>query len=160
VVLVLHPKASRRLLVILGRFTAIAALIVAMALAEPLLSHWDQAFQYIQEYTAYLSPGVVVIFALGLFWPRANETGALLAAGASVLGSMGFALFLPQIPFMVRMEYVFILSLTAAVVGSLMTKPAGIAIAPNGINFKTEPSYNVAAGLIVLCLGVLYWYFW
>ncbi len=160
VVQVLYPKVSRRLLVILGRFTAIAALIVAMALAVPLLSRWDQAFQYIQEYTAFLSPGVVVIFALGLFWPRANETGALLAAAASVLGSGFYALFLPHIPFMVRTGQVFLLCLAFAIGGSLLTKRGQSGIDPSGVDFKTEPSYNAAAGLIVLCLAGLYWYFW
>ncbi len=160
VVQVLYPKVSRRLLVILGRFTAVAALIVAMALAEPVLGRWDQAFQYIQEYTAFLSPGVVVIFTLGLFWPRANETGALLAVAASVLGSAFYALFLPEIPFMVRTGYVFLLCLAAAVGGSLLTKRAQTGIDPNGVDFRTEPSYNIAAALIVLCLAGLYWYFW
>jgi SSS family solute:Na+ symporter len=160
VVQVLNPNVSRRLLVILGRFTAIAALIVAMALAEPLLGHWDQAFQYIQEYTAFLSPGAVVIFVLGLFWPRANETGALLAAGTSVLGSSFYALVLPQIPFLTRTGYVFVLCLAVAIGGSLMTKRAPSGIDTKGINFKTEPSYNIAAVVVVLCLAGLYWYFW
>ncbi|MDR3528621.1 MAG: sodium/solute symporter [Rhizomicrobium sp.] len=160
VVKVLYPKVSRRLLVILGRFTAIAALIVAMALAAPLLNHWDQAFQYIQDYTAFLSPGVVVIFALGLFWPRANETGALLAAATSVLGSGYYALFLPEIPFMVRIGQVFLLCLAVAIGGSLLTKRGKSGIDPSGVDFKTELGYNVAAGLVVLCLAGLYWYFW
>lgn len=160
VVAVLYPKVSHRLLIIIGRFTAIGALIIAMVLAAPLLGHWDQAFQYIQEYTAFLSPGVVVIFALGLFWPRANETGALWAAGTSVIGSGFYALYLPQLPFMVRMGYVFLLCLTVAIAGSLLTKRAASEIGTDGVDFKTEPSYNAAAALIVLCLIGLYWCFW
>lgn len=161
IVQVLRPETSRRLLVILGRFTAIAALLLAMGLATPLLDHFDQAFQYIQEYTAFLSPGVVVIFVLGLFWPRANETGALLAAGASVAGSGFYALFLPDIPFLIRTGHVFILCLILAVGGSLLSaKPKEAGITLRGVSFKTDASYNFASAMIVLILAGLYWYFW
>jgi SSS family solute:Na+ symporter len=101
-----------------------------------------------------------VIFALGLFWPRANETGALLAAGTSVLGSVLYALFLPQIPFMVRIGHVFVLCVVVAIGGSLLTKRGPSQIDTRGVNFKTAPSYNIAACVIVLCLAGLYWYFW
>lgn len=161
VVHVLRPDVCPRFLLIIGRFAAIAALVVAMALATPVLGHYDQAFQYIQEYTAFLSPGVVTIFALGLCWPRANETGALLAAGSSVVASTFFALVLPQIPFMQRAGYVFAISLIVAVLGSLFAaKRAQAQIDLSGISFKTEKGYNIAAALILVCLTGLYWYFW
>lgn len=161
VILVLRPNTSRRLLVILGRFTAIAALVVAMALATPLLRHYDQAFQYIQEYTGFLSPGVVVIFLLGLFWPRANETGALLAAGGSVFGSAFYAIFLPEVPFLVRLGHIFVLCAVLAIAGSLYsTKKPRRVIDLRDIDFHTGPRYAIASGGITVILAGLYWYFW
>ena len=161
IVEVLYPLASRRLLWILGRFTAIGALIAGMALATPLLGHDDQAFQYIQEYTGFLSPGVVTIFVLGLFWPRANETGALLAAGASVLGSAVYALALPEIPFLIRMGHVFILCVVLAFAGSLLTKPhPENCVDLGGVAFRTGPRFAAAASAIFVCLIALYWTFW
>jgi SSS family solute:Na+ symporter len=63
-----------------GRIAAaIVAVLLGILAAKPLLGSFDQAFQYIQEYTGFFTPGIVVIFVLGLFWKRANEAGALAA---------------------------------------------------------------------------------
>ncbi len=159
---VVHTGTSDRLLVIVGRFAAIVALIIAMAVSTPLLGHFDQAFQYIQEFTAFFSPGILVIFALGIIWPRTNETGALRAAGASVLVSALFAIFLPSIPFMHRMGYVFVICIVLAVAGSLAsrTKERTSTIDVTGIDYSTDTSYNIAAALIVAILAGLYWMWW
>jgi SSS family solute:Na+ symporter len=161
VIEVVYPGATRRLLVIVGKFGAIGALIVAMAIASPLLGHTDQAFQYIQEFTGFLTPGVIVIFTLGMFWPRATETGALLAAGGTVIASAGYALFLPEMPFMIRMGHVFLICLGLAVAGSLVTKPKhGPPIELTGIDYTTSTGYNIASAAIVAILAGLYWYLW
>lgn len=161
VVQVVYPKASKRLLIIVGKFTAIGALIVAMAVASPLLGHADQAFQYIQEYTGFFTPGVVVVFVLGMFWRRTTETGALLAAGGSIVASTCYALFLPEVPFMIRMGHVFLICLGLAIAGSLVTKPkTETAFDLSGIDYSTSASYNIASAVIVAILASLYWYLW
>jgi SSS family solute:Na+ symporter len=161
VVQVLYPKATRRLLVIIGKFTAIGALIVAMAAALLYMKNFDQAFQYIQEFTGFLTPGVVVVFVLGMFWGRANETGALLAAGGTVLVSAAYAIFLPDIPFIIRMGHVFLICLGLAIGGSLFTKPkTKTAIDTSGIDYSTSASYNISAAVITAILAGLYWYWW
>src|SRR3546814_6658094 len=58
--------------------------------ARPLLGSLDQAFQYIQEFSGFVTPGITIIFLLGLFWPRATEAGALVGAIASVVLSFVF----------------------------------------------------------------------
>jgi SSS family solute:Na+ symporter len=161
VVEVVYPDATRRLIVIAGKFGAIGALIVAMAVARPLLGHTDQAFQYIQEFTGFLTPGVIVVFALGMFWPRTTEAGALLAAGGTVIVSAFYALFLPDLPFMIRMGHVFLICLGLAVAGSLATKPKReTAIDLSGIDYATSAGYNLASAAIVVILAGLYWYLW
>jgi SSS family solute:Na+ symporter len=161
VVQVLYPDASRRLLVIVGKFTAIGAVIVAMAVAGPLLGRSDQAFQYIQEYTGFFTPGVFVVFVLGMFWRRTTETGALLAAVGTVLASAWYAVFLPEIPFMVRMGHVFGICLVLAIVGSLATKrKLDSTIDTTGIDYSTTPGYNLSAAVIAVVLAALYWYWW
>jgi SSS family solute:Na+ symporter len=161
VVAVLYPKSSKRLLVIVGRFTAIGTLLVAMAVASPLLGRADQAFQYIQEYSGFFAPGVIVVFLLGMFWRRTNETGALLAAGGTVLVSAFYAVFLPDVPFMIRMGHVTLICLALAVVGSLATKSKqNTAIDSSGIDYSTTPGYNIASAAIVVILAALYWYLW
>jgi solute:Na+ symporter, SSS family len=162
VVKVLYSGASDRLLVIVGRFAAIVALTIAMAVSTPLLGHFDQAFQYIQEYNAFFSPGIAVIFVLGILWSRANETGALMAACGSVLVSALFAIFMPALPFMQRMGYVFIICLALAVTGSLATRSTARASAIDvaGIDYSTDTAYNIASLVIVAILAGLYWTWW
>lgn len=75
----LNPTASERTLVRTGRLTSGVVIIIAICVA-PYLSTLDQAFQYIQEYTGFVSPGVVAIFFFGLFWKRATATAAIWMA--------------------------------------------------------------------------------
>lgn len=72
-------------LVLVGRIAALAAIVIAILVARPLLGQSEQAFQFIQEFTGFFTPGIVVMFLLGLFWKRATEAGAITAAVASVL---------------------------------------------------------------------------
>jgi len=77
-----RPNTSTEKLVIIGRIAAVVALLVAIASARPLLGSFDQAFQYIQEFTGFFTPGICVIFLLGMFWERATSLGAMAATGA------------------------------------------------------------------------------
>src|SRR6202011_5297585 len=63
----LRPQADQRQLVLVGRITAAVALLVAISMAKPLLGSFDQAFQYIQEFTGFFTPGICVIFLLVMF---------------------------------------------------------------------------------------------
>ncbi|MGQ7520300.1 sodium:solute symporter family transporter, partial [Streptococcus suis] len=56
------PDASQAKLVRVGRIAASIAIIVAVLTARPLLGGFDQGFQYIQEFTGFFTPGIVVIF--------------------------------------------------------------------------------------------------
>ena len=77
------------------------------------------------------------------------------------MGSGFYALFLPEIPFLIRTGHIFILCLILAVGGSLLSpKPKEAGITLRGVSFKTDASYNFASGLIILILTGLYWYFW
>ena len=71
-------------LVLVGRITATVAIIIAIIVARPLVGSSEQAFQFIQEFSGFFTPGITVIFLLGLFWKRATEAGAIVAAVTSV----------------------------------------------------------------------------
>ena len=64
----INKNISETKMVNVGRITSFVALIIAVLTAKPLLGNLDQAFQYIQEFTGFVTPGVVVIFCFGLFW--------------------------------------------------------------------------------------------
>jgi SSS family solute:Na+ symporter len=122
-----HPGASETQLVRVGRITACVATVIGIVAARPLLGGMDQAFQYIQEFSGFVTPGITVIFLTGLFWPRATEAGALSGALASVVLSaifrFGGVAALTEIPFMHRMAMVFFASLALTVLVSLWAKP-------------------------------------
>src|SRR3546814_16651062 len=69
-------EGQEKKLVLIGRTAAVVAIILAILTARPLLGSLDQAFQYIQEFSGFVTPGITIIFLLGLFWPRATEAGA------------------------------------------------------------------------------------
>src|SRR3546814_9128617 len=83
-------EGQEKKLVLIGRTAAVVAIILAILTARPLLGSLDQAFQYIQEFSGFVTPGITIIFLLGLFWPRATEAGALVGAIASVVLSFVF----------------------------------------------------------------------
>ena len=104
----INKNASETKLVNVGRMTSVSALIIALLAVYPLMGGIDQAFQFIQEYSAFVYPGVVVIFGLGLLWKRASGTAAVVCAIGTFAFSILFKFTLPDVPFLVRSGYVFI----------------------------------------------------
>ena len=181
-------SASERTLVVVGRLTAVTALVIAWLTAKPLLGSFDQGFQYIQDFTGFFTPGIVVIFLLGMFWSRATEAGALIAAIGSVVMSAlcyfskwphiasfdaflqsprmaptaAFLTRLGDIPFMNRMGYIFLICLGLAVVTSLMgrPRPERSTIEVSGVSYSTSLFFNAASLVVVATLVVLYTVFW
>ena len=84
----INKNASEKRLVNVGRMTSVSALIIALIAVYPLMGGIDQAFQFIQEYSAFVYPGVVVIFGLGLLWKRASGTAAVVCA----IGTFAFSI--------------------------------------------------------------------
>ena len=156
------PQASQQRLVRVGRFTALAAIVIAALTARPLLGGFDQGFQYIQEFTGFFTPGIVVIFFHGLFWKRANEAGAMTAAIGSFVLSLVLKFALPAVPFMDRIGIVFLLSLVLATVVALLTNASGDRdrIQTRDVSYATTPSFNVASLAIIAVLVALYATFW
>jgi len=156
-----HRSASERHLVVVGRIAAVLALATAMLTAKPLLGSFDQVFQAIQEYTGFVTPGIVVIFLLGMFWSRATTAGAFVATVGSVLLSFAFKLYAPAIPFMNRVGDVFVLCLASAIVISLLQpKPKTSTIDVSDVDYSTSVSFNFASVVVVGILIALYFTFW
>jgi solute:Na+ symporter, SSS family len=156
------PDTSQHKLVMIGRIAAIVGLIIAIFSARPLLGSFDQAFQYIQEFTGFFTPGICVIFLLGMFWDRTTSAAALVAAVASAALSLAFKLMLPEIPFMNRVGYVFLACFAIAIVISLMQerRTAAIRVELKNIDYSTTAGFNIAAVIVIVILTVLYWRFW
>jgi SSS family solute:Na+ symporter len=157
------PGADQPRLVRVGRIAAVVSVLLAILTARPLLGSFDQAFQYIQEYTGFFTPGIVVIFVLGLFWKRANEAGALAAAIGSFALSIVLKLAWPSLPFIDRVGLVFLLALALAVIVSLATRPQQAGsdlIRTDDIDYSTSAGFNFAALGVIAILAALYTVFW
>ena len=153
---------SEQKLVRIGRAVALICIVVATALA-PQLADLDQVFQYIQEYTGFVSPGVLAIFMLGLFWGKATPNAALASAVLSIPLSAAFKAWTPGIAFLNRMLIVFLISVALIVVISLYEGSGEDH--PKAVDFgeieqETDPVYNVAAFGILGITAALYAFFW
>jgi len=161
--------ATERQLVLTGRWTVIVAMIMA-CLVAPALRSLDQAYQFIQEYVGFISPGVLAIFLLGFFWRRTTSSAAL--AGALLTIPLSTLLkFLPawtngsfpDYPFLDRMSIVFVFLLILMVIISLLdprskTQARIILIDPD--EFKVSKTFAVGAVLILGILAALYTVYW
>jgi SSS family solute:Na+ symporter len=158
----LVEKSKQANLVVVGRTVAVSAMVTAMICAKPLLGNFDQAFQYIQEFTGFFTPGIVVIFVLGMFWRRTTSLGALVAAIGSAVLSFGFKMLWPELPFIDRVGLVFLLCMGIAVVISLLQgnkeQPGSVHL--GDIDFSTTRGFNVAGIAVGLILAALYATWW
>lgn len=158
----LHKGASEKELVKVGRITAGTALLIAIVMA-PLLGNIPQMFQYIQEYTGLVSPGILAVFLMGLFWKKTTNKGAIYG----VIASIGVALVLKSsavdLPWMDQMLYTLLITMVIIAGVSMTTSddvddPKGIPLTSK--IFKTDSVFNISAYVIMLILVVLYTVFW
>jgi SSS family solute:Na+ symporter len=83
--------------------------VIAIIAVEPLLGGLDQAFQYIQEYSGFIYPGIIVVFGLGLLWKRASSKAAVWTSILTIPMGVLFKIAMPEMPFQFRMGYIFII---------------------------------------------------
>jgi SSS family solute:Na+ symporter len=164
-------KASDKTIVSVGRISAAVALLIAAFIA-PLLQNLGQAFQFIQEYTGVVSPGILAVFLLGLFWKQTSNRGAIIGALASIPVAMYFKVapkgwsdssFFIDAPFMDQMGYTLLITmLIIALVSRIEHKnkddAKGIPLVKN--IFKTSSVFNAGAFALMLILTALYAVFW
>lgn len=158
----INKNSSEKGLVNVGRITAAVALIIALIIA-PLLKSLPQVFQYIQEYTGLVSPGVLAVAMLGLFWKKVTTRGAIWGTILSIPVALVLKLPMMELPFMDQMMYTF--AITVVIVGMISLSSNDNDDDPKGFNltaklFKTEKIFNIATYVVLLTLAVLYSVFW
>lgn len=167
----INKHASSKQTVNMGRISAGVALIIACIMA-PLLGGIDQAFQFIQEYTGIVSPGILAVFLLGLFWKKTTNKAAIIGALVSIPIAMYFKVgpkgwstspIFVDVPFMDQMGYTLILTMLVIVLVSLIQHKGaddakGIEIKKE--TFKTGPVFNIGAFAVMIILVALYSVFW
>jgi solute:Na+ symporter, SSS family len=184
----IKKDATENNLVVTGKITVIVSMIIAVILAfligEKLMGEGKQGFQYIQEFTGYVSPGIFAMFILGFFWKKASSNAALFATIGGFVVSLIFK-FLPgimdlsflqpfgfskandkgvfEIPFLDRMGFVFAICIIGMVIISLMDAKKGVKT--NGLEVDKSmfiPNKTFAVGAIIIAgvLAALYTIFW
>ena len=166
-----NRAASESNLVSVGRISGFVALVIAVFLA-PQLANLGQVFQYIQEYTGIVSPGILAVFMLGLFWKKTTNRAAIWGALLSIpialffkVGPKGWSdnpIFI-NLPFMDQMFWTLLITVGIMVAisyqeGKGADHEKGIVLTPDV--FKTGKSFNISATIICVILAVLYFIFW
>ena len=181
---VINPNASEKTLVNVGKIAVVVAMMMGVLIAPHLGIDKKGGFQYIQEYTGFVSPGIFAMFILGFFWKKTTSTAALFATiggfllsvmfkflplyvNLSFLSPLGFAVKnaegVYEIPFLDRMGFVFLISVAAMVVISLYETSRGVKT--NGLEvdrsmFKTTRSFAIGSMVIMVILTTLYTVYW
>ena len=171
----INKNASESKTVNVGRLSAFIALIIATIMA-PLLGGIDQAFQFIQEYTGIVSPGILSVFVLGLFWKKTSNKGAVFGALASIpialffkVGPKGWLAnspveeFFPTLPFLDQMGLTAILSMIVIAIVSIKENKISDdkkAIKLDKGVFDTSAIYNIGSFILMIILALLYSFFW
>lgn len=180
----INKEASEKKQVWVGRLTVVIAMILAVIIAPFLGIDKKGGFQYIQEYTGFVSPGIFAMFILGFFWKKTTSNAALFAtiggfafslflkflpkfADLSFLSSVNFSVLtaegIYEIPFVDRMGFVFIFCVIGMFIISKIENARGVV--PNGLEvdkkmFKMDPGFAVGALIICGILAALYTIFW
>jgi len=158
----INKNASEKQLVTVGRLTAAAALLIAIFMA-PVMGNIPQMFQYIQEYTGLVSPGILAVFMMGLFWKKATNKAAIVGVLSSIVVALLLKSTVVDLPWIDQMFYTMLITM-AIIAGVSMTTseqaddPKGIPLTAN--LFKTGQVFNISAYAIMLILVVLYALFW
>jgi len=180
----LNKEASEKRLVSIGKFTILTAMLLAVVIAPFLGINKKGGFQFIQECTGLVSPGVFAMFIMGFFWKKTTSNAALFAmiggllisilftilpalVDLSFLNPMGFSVPNAQgvyeIPFIDRMGFVFLICTLGMVVISVYETKKGVAT--NGLEvdasmFKMSRGFTVGTLIILAVLAALYTVFW
>lgn len=178
----INTNSTEKQLVSVGRLAVVGAMVLAIAIAPFMGIDKKGGFEFIQEYTGYVSPGIFALFILGFFWKRTTSNAALFA----LIGGVTFSVlskYIPtwtgvndcifytafldgdvyMIPFMDRMGWVFIFCVVSMVLISLAdpeskNNPKGLDI--DAKMFKLEPTFILGAVIVVMGIVALYTYFW
>ena len=157
-----NKNLSEKQTVWTGRVAIVIAFIIAL-IVSPLLANFGQAFEYIQVYTGYISPGILSIFLLGFFWKKATANGALTAAILSIALSAVIANLYPEFPFLNRMGVVFwICSLVHIIISLIEGKGLDQknAFEVKKEWFKVDKTFAIGALAVVTIFMIIYTIFW
>ena len=160
-----NKKANDSQMVKVGRISGFLALLIALLIA-PQLGSLGQVFQFIQEYTGIVSPGILAVFLMGLFYKKATNSAAIYGVLLSIPIAMYFKVapdswWFVNIPFMHQM---LITCIGTILIIILVSRFEGNRDNPKAIVlskklFATSPTFNISAFIVLLITVFLYAFF-
>lgn len=157
---------SEQKLVKVGRWTIVVAMILAIVISPFMGIEKKGGFQFIQEMTGLLSPGIFAAFIMGFFWKRTNSAGAFFAiVGGFALAFSMHMNWLPgtdwsSVPFLDRMGWVFVICVVVMFILSLVLPNENKGLEIDASMFKTTKGFAVGAAIVIATIVFLYTYFW
>lgn len=148
----INKNASDKQLVNTGRIVAVSALVIALVAVKPLLGGLDQAFQYIQEYSGFIYPGIITVFGLGLLWKRASSTAAVWTAILTIPMGIIFKVAFPDVAFQFRAGYIFIILVSFFILVSYLDKKYVSVEQPT----QADQQKMMLWAKVLGCLGILF----
>ncbi len=148
----INKNANDKQLVNTGRIVAVSALVIALVAVKPLLGGLDQAFQYIQEYSGFIYPGIITVFGLGLLWKRASSTAAVWTAILTIPMGVIFKVAFPDVAFQFRAGYIFIILVSFFILVSYLDKKYVSVEQPT----QADQQKMMLWAKVLGCLGILF----
>jgi len=142
----INKEASETTLVRVGKIAATVALLIG-AMLGPLLGNLGQVVQFIQEYTGFISPGVVVVFIFGMYWKRATPNAGLAVVIASIPLSIAFKALYPDLPFVDRIAITFLICVFLMIGISLYESKTSKEVV-------TDSSFRWGVIASIVCIGL------
>ncbi|MGB3076817.1 MAG: hypothetical protein WBB36_15920 [Chitinophagales bacterium] len=158
----INKDAEDKKVVSIGRWAIFVAFAIALIIS-PALKNLGQGFTYIQEFTGFISPGILAMFLMGFFWKRSNSAGALAATLCSIPFSAVLKYTMPGLPFMNRMSVVFLACVALIVVFGLLdpaSKNNPKALEIDKSTFKISMPFLIGLLIVVGTTAALYIVFW
>jgi len=160
------------------------AVLLALVVGDALMGEGKQGFQYIQEYTGFVSPGIFAMFILGFFWKKTTSNAALFATIGGFVASI-LLKFLPtfvdlaplyeygwavanssgvyEMPFMDRMLIVFAICVIGMYFISIYENKKGVIAKGLEVDrsmFKTSTGFAIGSLIVILMVVALYSVYW
>jgi len=147
-------------LVKIGQIVILVSMVLAIVVSPYMGIDKKGGFQFIQEMTGLVSPGVFAAFIMGFFWKKTNSAGALFAIVGGFLIALTMHFMLDEIPFLDRMGLVFVICVSVMLALGVMMPDEKKGLEIDASMFKPNQSFAIGAGLVIVVIAGLYYYFW
>jgi SSS family solute:Na+ symporter len=171
----IYPEKNQEELMGIGRWITTIVMIIAVLWA-PQIQHFEKLWDYLQYVLSWFSPPIIALFVVGLFWKRANKTGALwciIVGAVMTIFAISFNATEQMIDFLYMTGIHFGICVLAHIIGSYTAEPPSAEVVENtvwqpaGFRKETEELRQLAwyknyryqgAGLVIMVIAIILYF--